>query len=155
MSNLKMDEANARRRLAYKLDGGKRRKANQRWKKKNIELVRRREKDRARYKAQTLEGYRALWLNNIKHRAKKKGLPFNLTLDDLPVPDRCPILGIPLFMRSGSFHDHSPSIDRLVAEKGYVRGNVAVVSYRANRIKDYGTLDELRKVVAYLEKHLE
>jgi hypothetical protein len=154
MFDLKLDDANTKRRLAYKLDGGKRRKYNNKWKKANIELVRRREKDRARYRALTMEGYRALWLNGIKYRAKQKGLPFNLTLEDLPVPERCPVLGIPLFMRSGPFHDNSPSIDRLVPGKGYVKGNVAIVSYRANRIKDYGTLDELRKVVAYLEQHL-
>lgn len=154
MSDLKMDEKNLKRRLAYALDGGKVRRANQRWKKANIDLVRRRERERAYKRAGTGPGYRALWLNNIRHRAKKKGLPFDLTLDDLPIPKFCPILGIPLRMRSGSFHDNSPSIDRLVPERGYVTGNVAVVSYRANRIKDYGTLEELKKVVAYLERHL-
>ena len=130
-------------------------RTNQKWKDANRNLVRTRERRRAFLRAGTGEGYRALWLNNIKHRAKKKGLPFNLTLEDLPFPAVCPILGIPLIVRSGSFHDNSPSIDRLVPERGYVKGNVAIVSYRANRIKDYGTLDELRKVVAYLERMLD
>ena len=149
-----VERRNARRRQQYATDGGKRKRYNQKWKKAHIDLVRKRERERAYKRAGTGLGYRALWLNNIKHRAKKRGLAFNLTLDDLPIPERCPVLGIPLLMRAGSFHDSSPSIDRLVPAKGYVKGNVAIVSYRANRIKDYGTLDELRRVVAYLEAHL-
>lgn len=144
----------ARRRWRYANDGGKRRRYNSRWKGEHRVSVNTWNRDYARRVASDPEGYRRLWLNNIKLRAKKKGLPFDLTLDDLPVPEFCPVLGIPLQPRSGKFHDRSPSIDRLVPERGYVKGNVAVISYRANRIKDYGTLEELKKVVAYLERHL-
>lgn len=115
--------------------------------------LRNREKEYARLKAGTGEGYRALWLNNCKYRAKKKGVPFDLTLEDLVFPETCPILGIPLVMRAGSFHDNSPSIDRMIPEEGYVKGNVQIISYRANRLKAHGTLDDLRKIVAWMEKY--
>jgi len=61
-------------------------------------------------------------------------------------------LGIPIAARSGSFSDHSPSIDRTVPHLGYVKGNVTIMSYRANRIKCHASLDELRAIVAYMER---
>jgi hypothetical protein len=115
--------------------------------------IRNREREYMRVRAGTGEGYRKLWLSNCKHRASKKGVPFDLTLDDLVFPDICPILGIPMVMRSGAFHDNSPSIDRMVPTKGYVKGNVQIISYRANRLKAHGTLDDLRKIVAWMELH--
>lgn len=126
-------------------------KTNQKWKDANRALVRKREKDRAYRRAGTGEGYRALWMNNIKLRAKRKGLPFNITLEDLVFPDVCPVLGIPIVARSGAFSDNSPSIDRTVPELGYVKGNVTIMSYRANRIKCHASLAELQAIVVYME----
>lgn len=127
-------------------------KTNNKWKDANRDLVRKREKDRAFKRAGTGEGYRALWLNNIKFRAKKKGLPFDLTLEDLVFPSVCPVLGIPIKERSGAFSDNSPSIDRTIPKLGYVKGNVAIMSYRANRIKCHASLAELKAIVAYMEQ---
>ena len=114
--------------------------------------IRKREKEYANVRAGTGPGYRALWLSNTKARAKKKGLPFDLTLEDLFFPKTCPVLGIPLVERSGSFSDNSPSLDRTVPTQGYVKGNVAIMSYRANRIKCHATLAELKAIVAYMER---
>ena len=152
-----MDESARLARNAY-MRGWKRKnktkvnKTNQQWKNKNRELVRSRERQRAFRKAGTGEGYRALWLNNIRLRAKKKGLAFDLTLDDLVFPDVCPVLGIPIRARSGAFSDSSPSIDRTIPALGYVKGNVTIMSYRANRIKCHASLAELKAIVAYMEK---
>jgi len=57
-----------------------------------------------------------------------------------------------MVMRSGSFHDNSPSIDRMIPAKGYVKGNVQIISYRANRLKAHGSLEDLRKIVAWMER---
>lgn len=67
------------------------------------------------------------------------------------VPPCCPVLGIPLVRRKGrGVADHSPTLDRLIPAKGYVRGNVMVISMRANRIKSDATLEELERVAAWL-----
>lgn len=90
-----------------------------------------------------------LW--QVKARAKKKGIPFNLTHEDIVIPASCPVLGIPLKINEGHSGFDSPSIDRVVPELGYVRGNVQIISHRANTIKNDATLAELKSVVAYLE----
>jgi len=79
-----------------------------------------------------------------KNRAKKKGLPFDLHYTDLTLPDVCPVLGIPIIPGSKSSKSNSPSIDRFVPEKGYVKGNVQVISMLANELKGDDTLEQLR-----------
>lgn len=85
-------------------------------------------------------------------RARCKGLCFNLTLDFVLsiFPDRCPILDIELsYVNSRTNRDTSPSIDRIDNTKGYTQDNVVVVSFRANRIKNDSSMDELKKVYDY------
>jgi hypothetical protein len=89
-------------------------------------------------------------LTGVRHRAKITGVAFSITLDDLgPIPERCPVLGLPLISRMGTGsggRNDSPSIDRIENDKGYVPGNVMWVSYRANRIKCNATTEELVKI---------
>lgn len=89
-----------------------------------------------------------------KRRALKAGLPFDLTLDDVVIPERCPALGIAITPSTGTRTDSSPSFDRVVPHKGYVRGNVAIISDLANRIKQTVGPKELRLVAAWLEAEL-
>jgi hypothetical protein len=79
---------------------------------------------------------------NAKQRARRAGIPFQLRPHDLHIPDHCPVLDIPLFRAKGQggVRDHSPTIDRIDNTRGYERGNIVVVSYRANRIKSDATL---------------
>ncbi len=93
-------------------------------------------------------------LCGLPTRSAEKGVPFDITLEDLVFPDVCPVLGIPLITRSGRFSDNSPSLDRIVPEKGYVKGNVQIMSYRANRIKCHASLAELKAIVAFMERQL-
>jgi hypothetical protein len=88
-----------------------------------------------------------------KHRAKKRGLEFNLTYDDIIVPEFCPVLGLKLSVNVGEkkIKDTSPTIDRIDSTKGYICGNVVVVSWRVNRIKNNATIEELRKIADYYE----
>ena len=94
-----------------------------------------------------------LLLSRVKHSAKAQGLPFNLTLDDIVVPTHCPVFNIQLeFGRSTTdktWRDNSPSLDRIVPSLGYVRGNVIVVSYRVNRIKNDSSVEELCAVAEF------
>lgn len=89
-----------------------------------------------------------------KARAKLSNVPFNLSVDDITMPDTCPVLGIPLIMSEGHQTDNSPTLDRLVPSLGYVKGNVLVVSAKANRIKNDATLVELKQVVSFYEQFL-
>lgn len=87
---------------------------------------------------------------DARKRALALGLPFDIEPDDLLVPEVCPVLGILLTLDGP--RDTRPSLDRIIPERGYVKGNVAVISFRANRIKSDANADELRRVLAYLER---
>lgn len=94
----------------------------------------------------------AVW-TNLKTKAKKLGIPFDIEPEDIRAPEFCPVLGIKL----GRGREHqqlgtSPSVDRLEPSKGYVKGNVIVVSYRVNRIKNDATVGELVAVARFYEK---
>lgn len=89
-----------------------------------------------------------------KLRARQKGLPFNIELEDVEVPSHCPIFGIELRWGCGKRQkDESPTVDRIIPSLGYVKGNVKVISWRANRIKSDATLQELGAVYRYVCDH--
>jgi len=92
-------------------------------------------------------------LIRVRSRAKKLGVPFNLTLEDIVIPITCPILGIPIGVqqlgRKGP-SPNSPSVDRLKPNGGYIRGNVRIISNRANTLKLNATIEELEMVLADL-----
>jgi hypothetical protein len=92
---------------------------------------------------------RSVMLLSAKARAKRDGLTFDLTREDIAIPDVCPVLGIPLYVGDRNHHDNAPSLDRKDSTQGYVKSNVVVISYRANRIKNDATIEELEKVLAY------
>jgi hypothetical protein len=81
-------------------------------------------------------------LHAAKHRSKKKGLDFNLELSDIIIPEKCPYFDIVLKNGSLSNKDNSPSIDRIDSSLGYVKGNIEIISWRANQIKSNGTGDD-------------
>lgn len=93
---------------------------------------------------------RMMW-GKARARASAKGVPFSITPADIVIPSHCPVLGIPLVRKVGRGPgDDSPSLDRIEAAKGYVPGNIVVISLRANRIKNDATLEELERVTAWL-----
>lgn len=94
-----------------------------------------------------------LW-RRAKDRAEKTGLPFNIAPSDILVPVFCPVLGIKLSRGRGGFHPASPTLDKIDNCRGYVKGNVVVVSWRANRLKSDATVSELRAIVSFYEKLL-
>ena len=89
-----------------------------------------------------------------KGAAKAKGLPFDLELSDIQIPATCPVLGIELKSGRGlgGRLPSSPSLDRIVASLGYTKGNVIVVSWKANKIKSDASVDDLRKIADFYEK---
>ena len=88
-----------------------------------------------------------------KHRAKRDGVPFDITVDDFEIPELCPVFKIPLVRGTGigGSHAASPTLDRIIPALGYVKENVVVISKRANAIKHDATSAELRTVADWLD----
>ena len=94
-------------------------------------------------------------LCNARNRAKRLGIPFDLTIEYLRelafATTHCPLLDIELRWKtmygSGNKNKHphpnSPSLDRIVPAKGYVRGNVAIISMKANTMKSNASVEEI------------
>lgn len=95
----------------------------------------------------TQQPYENRMLNRTKARAKKKGLEFNLELSDIVFPEVCPVFKKPFIYGD---KDWSWSIDRIDHRKVYIKGNVMVMSNRANRLKNNATAEELEQIVHFL-----
>ena len=78
--------------------------------------------------------------DRVKTRAKEKGLDFDLELSDIIIPELCPVFKVPFI-----YGDHSwtYSLDRIKPDLGYVKGNVVVISNKANMMKSTATVDEV------------
>lgn len=87
-----------------------------------------------------------------RQRARASGAPFEITKADIVIPERCPVLDIELSGGIGKLHAGSPTLDRIDPTKGYVKGNIAVISHRANRLKNNATLRELEAIAEWVRK---
>ena len=90
-----------------------------------------------------------------RENAKRSKWGWELTIHDIKWATVCPVLGIELDWFAEAKADNSPSYDRVDSTKGYVPGNVRIISFRANRIKNDGTIDEHRKIIEYMESHFK
>lgn len=91
-------------------------------------------------------------LYRIKSNCKKKGIEFDITEEDVVVPNRCPVLDIPIQHNWGGQQDDSPSIDRIDPNGGYTKNNIIVVSWKANRLKSNADVIELVRVAAFYHR---
>ena len=83
-----------------------------------------------------------------------RGIPFALVASDIVIPERCPVLDIPLMFGAAKNHPNAPSIDRKIPTEGYVPDNIAVISRRANSLKsDCTNAAELYAVARYMENN--
>lgn len=115
---------------------------------------------RKKHRREAQRGWRKNWRvsGDVKHktltrlvqssrlRAKKKGISHNLDVKLLTslCGEKCPILNTPFnFLGSGGDLFNSPSLDRLDNNKGYEKGNIQIISYRANTMKANATPEEL------------
>ncbi len=88
---------------------------------------------------------------SAKKRALQKGLEFNIELRDIHIPKKCSILKVPLICSTR----YSPSIDRIYPDKGYVKGNIAVISVLANSMKANATPKELLIFARNIKKYMD
>ena len=105
--------------------------------------AKRAEKERERRKNDWKYKPTLAMLNNSKQRAKSSGLEHTLSVDDINIPDYCPVLGIKLDVGDRKKHGSAPSIDRIDNSKGYIKENIMIISNRANMLKNNATIDEL------------
>ncbi len=87
-------------------------------------------------------------LYSSKFRANKNNVEFTITKNDINIPLICPILRHPIIkecIKGGKTgpKDNSPSIDRIDNSKGYIPGNIQIISNKANTMKSSATPEEL------------
>ena len=86
---------------------------------------------------------KSLWIRS-KTNAKKRGIFFDIQINDIIIPEYCPYLNIKLrYDASSPRADDKISLDRIDNSKGYVKGNIQVISDLANRMKNNATLSNL------------
>ena len=78
-------------------------------------------------------------------RAKRRGIPFEITVEDLRDAwrDTCPVFDVPLAKGAGAPSPWSPSLDKIEPARGYVPGNIQILSFKANSMKLDASRDEL------------
>jgi hypothetical protein len=138
-----------RRAAWYQANKERMNAANNAWGKAN------REKTREYLKAwERRHPLRAMY-QHAKSGAKSRGLEFTITMDDLTWPTHCPIFGIKLCYGRDKKTPHMenyPTLDRWDNSKGYVPGNVFVISWLANRMKWHATVEQLEAILRYMKE---
>lgn len=86
-------------------------------------------------------------LNRTKSRATKYGIPFDITVEDIHIPTVCPVFGTSFV--EGCI-DTAASVDKIDPNKGYVSGNIQIISNKANRMKSNASTTELRAFAAWI-----
>ena len=132
------------------------------WRQKNAVKVKKyltdKYPDHAQHSAKYREAHpeRVLW-SMAKRRAKDKEFEFTIESTEIKIPTICPILNIPIIKvytkgRKSGPTPNSPSIDRIDNNKGYVKGNVQVISHLANTMKASATDEQLIKFANWILK---
>lgn len=136
------NKVNARKKKYYEDNREKVTEYRRKWQEENREAIKGYRKDNSE----------AYILYNIKRRAKNKGVPFDITVEDILNPGVCPALGINMKRGSHTHSYSSPSVDRIIPELGYVKGNIQVISKKANTMKSDATPEELRMFAKWVLK---
>lgn len=123
---------------------------NKRYREENLEVVTEKGKLNNAYYSQHFPEKFLLW--SAKRRAKAKHLPFNIEESDIRIPTVCPILGIPLKRGVAYGTKTSPSIDRIIPQLGYVKGNIQIISKMANVMKQDATFEQIVKLGEWASK---
>lgn len=87
---------------------------------------------------------------SCKKRASREGLDFNIDFEDITIPSVCPILNEEL-VSFGEDRRYWPSVDRVDNTLGYVKGNVRVISYKANMMKSDLLIWQVENLLDYMK----
>ena len=106
----------------------------------------------------SLEGLFKDMIHRCKTRANEKNLPCTITWEDLEslYTENCPLLEISLNWHSCAEgrDEHTPSVDRIIPELGYVPGNVRIISNLANMMKSYANKEQLLTFARNIENYM-
>jgi hypothetical protein len=95
-------------------------------------------------------------IGNIRNRSKRRKYVSDLEILDLPlIGKKCPVFHTEYQFVGGRKHPFLPALDRFDSNLPYLKrykNNLRFISYRANEIKCNGTIEEFKKVIAYVEK---
>lgn len=108
-------------------------------KKKQAENVKRiREEDPVRHTC--------IQMRSASKRRNNRDNNYNLTVDFLVsiAPKFCPVMKTKIKYGGGKISNNSASIDRINPLKGYVKGNVQIISNLANMMKNCANKKELK-----------
>jgi thymidylate synthase ThyX len=78
-----------------------------------------------------------------KASAKANDIIFDITEEDLDWPKICPYLDIELNYESDNLADNVASLDKIIPELGYTKGNVQIISQLANKMKSSATKEQI------------
>lgn len=92
-----------------------------------------------------IKNFKRAMFTAAKYRAKQRDIEFSIEMEDIEIPDKCPILECDFVYGTAANYDYSPSLDRIDNSKGYIKGNVQVISTKANKMKNSASYEELIK----------
>lgn len=145
-------DENLRRRERYRTDTDYREKQKRRRRENYLKNPKAVHRNTLRWQRRNPANY---LVGRAKRRAKDKGIEFDLKPSDIQVPVKCPILDLPLKWLNGPQNGNSATLDRIDRSNGYVKGNVWVISSRANLMKNDASEEELQKFADWINKGKE
>jgi hypothetical protein len=89
------------------------------------------------------QDFRKKLICQVRARAKTRGFDFDLEINDIPYTEICPLLGCKLIPGTQHDYEYTHSLDRIDPTKGYIKGNVWVMSKKANSMKNNASKEEL------------
>lgn len=114
-----------------------------------------RNEERRKKRVNRTKNIKTSLFHSCKTRAEQKGLEFNITKDDIIIPEFCPILLKPIICGDKENYQFSPSVDRIDNTKGYIKGNIQVISMKANKIKNDATIEELILFSKWIDNYIK
>lgn len=95
---------------------------------------------------------------NAKARSKRQGVAFEITINDIEIPEYCPVLGLKITDGTGTgshnaeIHQTSASLDKIIPDRGYIKTNICIISKLANTLKGDASEGEIAAILMYMKE---